>query len=183
MLSFSLMFLSGCLKDQIAEKFPDLPQKLPSSSAEGFDYLGGSWEVGAIYYEGHLIDIHDHETIEGLYDTIFLSFMEDGTFSYYDIFFSEGEYVKYEDKNFPENTFLLKTTRSYRYVFEGEEFVEEDFPSDSNVIYILEPLDENTFSLSEFDPVMGAPVVNYEPYIFVRNGEKSAYISENKTVF
>ncbi len=174
-LVLSLSMLFGCAKFEIPENLPELADKIPSRTPEGFDYLGGSWEVGAIYYEGHLIDIHDNEAIEDLYDTIFLTFLDDGTFSYFDIFFSEGSYEKHGD------AFLLKETRSYRLVIEGDEFYEKEFESDSNMIYILEPLDENTLSLSEYDPVMDAPAVNDEPYIFVRNGTESSYISKNKT--
>lgn len=146
--------------------------------ADGYDELGGTWEVGGIYYKRNLVDIHDIPALEDLYDTTFLSFNEDGTFLYINLFFTSGTYIRLDDGN----SFLLKTEREYRVDFKDGEAVEIESESSTKTSHIvsLKSDDENSLAFNEYDPITGKAKANDDPIIFVKSGQDSSFIGEEK---
>ena len=63
---------------------------------------------------------------------------------------------------------------------DGEEFKEEEIDSEKTQ-YIITLLDDNTLSLGEYDPVIGKKKANTKTTLYVKEGEESTYIQENKT--
>ncbi len=151
--------------------------------AEGFDFYGGNWQVGAIVYDDFLLDIHDDTTLESLYSVIYLNFEEDGKFNHYNFRYYEGKYTKSDDADSSENTLLLKTTKTYEFVKVEEELFRKEMSAENNTLYKVTPLDENTIIMTELDPATGEALPDSTPYIFVRQNTESAYIAENKSSF
>ena len=146
----------------------------------GYDQIGGSWGVGAIYYENHLIDIHDNESIESMYKYDMLSVDKDETFtkSMKMMFINKGTWSKSNQDE--DNVYLLNTETSYKNSWDGEKLKEEEIDSEKTQ-YIATLLDENTLSLAECDPVTGKKKANTHPILYVKEGKTSAYIQDNKT--
>lgn len=154
-----------------------------SEVADGYEALGGAWAVGGIYYNKKLIDIHDNAQLEDLYDSVFLFFEEDGTFVYYNLYHSCGDYVRYEQENQNDDAFLLKTKRVFRiYAMENGELVEKESTSGSKTSYLVTFVhgDKDTITLCKYDAITGKARADDEPLVFVRDGESSDYISEQK---
>ncbi len=159
-----------------------LPDKKETEAAgetpEGFSVIGGTWEVGGIYYKGHLIDINDNDAIESMYDTTMVIFNEDGTFVYLKMYNDRGVWSEKEGSG---GVFILKTESTFMYDLQNGSLVEKETESSNKKQYIATLLDENTFILNEYDSITGKAKVNDDPYIFVKQGESSKYIAENKT--
>lgn len=43
--------------------FSETTSENPVPAADGFETLGGSWEVGAVYYNNRIVDIKDVSTV------------------------------------------------------------------------------------------------------------------------
>lgn len=152
----------------------------PIEAAEGYDVLGGQlWEVGAIYYRNSIIDIHDSEGLEDLYDSIYLNFYKDGSFIYIDLYPKEGTYTKY-DGDGTYDYYLLKTERVLKYDSESGEFVENESSSSSKKTYIIAVLDDDTIEFVEFDSITGKAKADDDPLFFVKSDDESSFISDNK---
>ena len=194
-LLFLILFpLSGCDKSTVTageegiapDEMPELtdvstpratstPKATPASGSE---YLTGTWVVGAVYINDKIIDIHDNSTIEGMYDTIGLTFTEDGRFHYMDVFNFEGTYEMQEQSN-TAISFLLRTSRTYRYHFEDDELSEVDIEGSDATHYVLFT-DANTFEYGTYDPITGKGKLDDSILYFVRSDANSDYISDNK---
>ena len=152
------------------------------TSADGYNILGGTWEVGGIYYRNKIIDINDNDALSGLYRSVFLSFNEDGTYSYLNkVFLHKGTYLKYEKS--AEESFLLKTDTVSRLTVENDKLVEVEAEGGDKTTYIITLIDgaSSTFVFSEFDSITGNAKATDDPLIFVKSDEDSEYIAENKT--
>lgn len=148
-----------------------------SAAAEGYDTLGGTWEVGGIYYRNKIIDIHDNDTLEGMYDSTILEFREDGTFTYMMPLIFKGDYTK--STSAEDDSFILTLTTKVN--IEGDKMVEE--PYDRDTKYIITLIDEKTFSFSGYDPVTGKAKANDDPLVFVKQSTDNTdndFIDENK---
>lgn len=62
--------------------FSETTSENPVPAADGFETLGGSWEVGAVYYNNRIVDIKDVSALADMYDTVLLYFNEDGTYTH-----------------------------------------------------------------------------------------------------
>lgn len=144
-------------------------------TAEGFEDLDDLWAVRGIFYKSNLIDIYDNDALRDLYDSYYLNFFEDGTFHYMGLFNYRGKYTRRED-----GTFLLKTESVFTYDMTSQGLVEKEATNSTPKPYLLTLLDENTFLLNDFDPIMGKASVDSTDYVFVRNGKESVYLSTNK---
>ena len=161
------------------EDLPAAEEALAAETPEGYSAIGGTWVVGGIYYEGHLIDITDSDALESLYDTNVLTFNEDGSFVYLKMYNDRGGWsLKGRDA---ENVFILNTESVFKYDLENGALVEKEIESSDKKQYIAVLLDENTFALSEYDSLTGKAKADDDPYFFVKQGETSRYIEENKT--
>ena len=142
--------------------------------------IEGEWKVGAMYYEGHLIDVEDVPAIKQLYDTNIITVKEDGTFVYINKIWGErGPVKKLDETN--EDTFLLDAEEGFKYVFEDGEFKQE--PADEKQTikkYIVTVLDENTIEVSEYDDAMQKASADADPFVYVKSGSDSEYIASNK---
>ncbi|SFQ25673.1 hypothetical protein SAMN02910358_01293 [Lachnospiraceae bacterium XBB1006] len=148
-------------------------------AAEGYDYFGGQiWEVGGVCYGDNVVDVHDHDTLADLYDVNFLGFNSDGSYMHYYVFPTRGKYKTYEAES-GQNCFLLNTEVTLKLDHEKGELIEDT--SENNKSYIITLLDDNTFKFAEFDSFSGKAKANTEPLIFVKSGEKSQWIADNKT--
>lgn len=152
----------------------------PLQSADGYDILKGTWYVGAIYYNNRLLDISDNNALSDLYDTTFLAFREDGTFTFSDIFMRDGTYTRKDTTNGKE-TFVLKTDRVYTYSFVDGKMVEKDKEDGAKTSYILTFNSSDSFEFVEMDPMTGAAKASATRMVFELSGEESDYISSNKT--
>lgn len=148
--------------------------------ADGYDILKGTWYVGAIYYKNKLIDISDNDALSDLYDTTFLAFREDGTFTFSDLFMRDGTYTRKESINGKE-TFILRTDRVYTYSFIDGRMVEEDKEDGVKKSYLLTIKNSNTFEFVEMDAMTGQAKTGEMPLIFELSNQESDYIASNKT--
>lgn len=144
-------------------------------AVDGFDVLGGFWAVGAVYNNNKKIDIRDVSALADLYDSVFLQFNKDGSFTYCNLWIYDGEYTrsKTQDKSF------ILTRQSITMLKDGEMKTEE-YTGEAK--HILRIIDENTIELSEYDSITGKAKVNEQPLIFVKRNEDSNYVGENKTM-
>lgn len=183
-LLLSLLLLTGCggKKEAVPETTapPETITETTLPPAVGFDTLGGSWMVGGVYSRGNIIDIHDNDTLEDLYDTTYLSFHADGGFSYINLFISSGEYTPY-DAAAGQESYLLNTKRVYRLSYEDGDVVEKESTDSTKTKYLVTIIDENTLKFSAFDPITGKAKADSSPLLFVKKHEDSDYISDNKT--
>lgn len=173
----SAFMLGACGSNEVKNSDIEVTE---SNVVEGYDILGGTWTVGAIYYKNRLINVHDVDGLEDLYDSIYLTFNEDGSFVYYSTYNRKGEYTKYD--NDQSNSYLLKTTSLSKYDFENGELVEKEIESDSLKTYIITFLDEkDTIEFNEYDSVTGKSMEDGNQLVLVK-GNTSEYIDNNKTV-
>lgn len=150
------------------------------TTADGYDLLKGTWYVGAIYYNNRLYDISDNDALTDLYDTTFIAFREDGTFTFSNIYMKDGTYTRKESSN-GKDVFMLKTDRVYLYTFEEGKMVETDKEDGTKTSYLVTMKSEDTLELVEMDPMTGAAKADDMPMIFELSGEESDYVSSNKT--
>ena len=156
-----------------AASIPETTTQTEGPAADGFDVLGGSWEVGAVYNNGRIIDIKDVPALADLYDTVYLNFRQDGTFTHFNLWIFDGEYTRSKNK---ENSFIL--TRKTEKVLKDGQLTTE--PYDGTLKHIVTVLDKNTIQLGEYDPITGEARSNPAPLIFVRKNRGSDFVSENK---
>ena len=154
-------------------------EEVIAETPEGYPVIGGTWKVGGIYYKGHLIDINDNDAIESMYDTTMITFNDDGTFVYLKMYNDRG--VWSEKKQGFEDSFILKTESTFMYDLQNGSLVEKETETSNKKQYIATLLDENTFVMNEYDSITGKAKANDDPYIFVKQGESSKYIADNKT--
>lgn len=157
-----------------ATTMPETTVQTETPAADGFDALGGSWEVGAVYNNGRIIDIKDVPALADLYDTVYLNFRQDGTFTHFDLWIFDGEYTRSKNK---ENSFIL--TRKTEKVLKDGQLTAE--PYDGTLKHIVTVLDKNTIQLGEYDPITGEAKSSPAPLIFVRENQDSNFVGENKT--
>ena len=140
--------------------------------------MTGTWIVGGIYYRGSLIDVHDEEALEDLYDSTMLTLNDDGSFVYLRLFGDRGSWSRKSIDN--DEQFILKSESSFKLSMSKGSFVEEEVES-SKKSYLLDRLDENTASFVEYDESKGEAVGDKDPLVFVKQGSESAYIAQHKT--
>lgn len=141
--------------------------------AEGYDLLGDTlWKVGGVASDGKLVDVRDYPPFADLYDSEFLSFKEDGTFFYVNLFAEEGTYEPFKDG------FLLRTTKHLKFDSEQKQYVENPIQPEKKYAYYLTVLDENTFAWAPYDAMLDQ--ITSDWLFFVRNDAESAYIAANK---
>lgn len=181
---------AGCTSTKSAETTVATTAAIPSDSntvaveaptveqtaAEGFETLGDLWAIRGIFYKNNLIDVHDNDALQDLYDSNYLTFSEDGTFHYMFFNIQRGKYTM--QKN---GTFLLKTESVFTYDITADGLVEKEVENPTLTTYLLTLLDDDTFLLNEYDPMIGKAAADSTDYIFVRNGEDSNYLMANKT--
>lgn len=148
-----------------------------SPKADGYDILGGQlWEIGGIYYNNRLIDIHDDPTLELLYSCRSLNFDENGTFQHVFLYYlSEGSYQRFGSDRY---RFLLKEEKNLVLDSNSDTYVENE--SEPKHTYLITVIDENTIEYVEFDPIMSKAKANEKVRVYVKTNKKSPYILENK---
>lgn len=166
------VFLTACEHEKADTVESDHIAEIPdqqTESADGFDYFGdGLWKVRGVYIENQYIDIREYDALADLYDSTFLSFNSDGTFSYMNLFIDEGKYVPYSgDGNY--RYFLLKTEHTLKFDSSKGDFVENE--NGSRKTFIVAILDENLIEFCEFDSLTGNAKVNSDPLFFERDEE------------
>ena len=144
-----------------------------------YEMIGGIWEVGGIYYDGHLVDIHDNAALESLYDTILLTFNEDGSFVYLKTYNNRGHWAAKNDTS--GGSIILKTESVFRYSLKNGSLAEEEIETDNKTQYIVSLLDKNTLALAEYDFTTGKAKADDDPFIFVKQNKDSRYIADHKT--
>ncbi len=149
-----------------------------SGTPEGYSVIGGTWKVGGFYYNGSLIDVNDNEAFKSMYDTTMITFNEDGSFVYLKKYNDRGKW--HENRQGAEETFLLKTESVFIYDLQNGSLVEKEVESSNKKQYIVTLMDDNTFMLNEYDAIMGKAKGGGDTFIFVKQGEASAYIAEYK---
>lgn len=163
---------------EVAETVETVIEEEPA--AEGYEKLGGMWIVGGVYWQSggvyhrdKLIDVHDNEALEDLYDSVILSFNRDGSFMYANGWIYGGEYIKSATN---DNAYILTSTS--KLVFKDGELVEEEYSGTTK--HLITFIGENTFEFTEYDPITGKARANDYPLVFVKNDNSSSYIDANK---
>ena len=157
-----------------ATTIPETTVQPEAAAADGFDVLGGFWKVEAIYNNSRIIDIEDVPSLADLYDTVYLDFRQDGTFTHFDLWIFDGQYTPSKTQ---ENSFIL--TRKTETIRKDGELTTE--PYSGNLKHIVTVLDQNTIQLEVYDPITGEAKPSPEPLIFVRKNQSSNFVGENKT--
>lgn len=151
-----------------------------SLSGGNYDKLVGQWYVAGIYYNDYLIDINDNETLSDLYDTDMITFNEDGTFVKYNLFMDNGVCQPVDDD---ENTFILNTESVTKYNTSGGKLVEEETDNKPTPYVISFLGDEyNTIIFNDYEKGNLYPEIGESTLVFVKSGETSSYINENKAI-
>lgn len=171
-----LVMLSGCAqkveKTELIDNTPESTTSAPKETpADGYDELGGLWEMEAFYYKNQFISIHEDELLEDLYDTTFLAFDEDGTCQYWHSFITDAEYRRYEPDGASASMFLLDVQGTYFLDLQDEKLVKQE-ATDSKpqkAKYLVTLLDENTLQFDTFDPISGNAAAASEPMLFVKS--------------
>lgn len=148
--------------------------------ADGYETLKGTWYVGAIYYKNKIIDISDNKALNDLYDTTFIAFREDGSFTFSDLLMRDGTYTRTSPNNGKES-FILKTDRVYMYALEEGKMVEKDKEDGEKKSYILTMTGNDAFEFVEMDSMTGQAKAGEMPLIFELSNQESDYIASNKT--
>lgn len=173
----SIFFLCCCsLTNQ------EILYAMDEDSAATDSSLEGSWVIGAVDFDENenpalnaIVDIADSEELLDLYDGYSLTLNTDGTFVYkMNVFFEEGSYTLHPSN---PDCYILKADRSYRLELENGE--EKEIENDTKVNYILEVCDDS-LHLQEYDSFTGKAKANDNGYYFVKDGEDSKFIQENK---
>lgn len=182
LLSVLILLLSACgspeqpsVPETTTQVISETTVQTEPPAADGFDILGGSWKVGAVYSDSRIIDITDIPALADLYDTVYLKFNQDGTFTHADLWIFDGEYTRSKTQ---QNSFIL--TRKTKSNFKDGALTTE--PYDGNLRHIVTILDNDTIRLGEYDPITGSAKPSPEPLIFVRKNQDSNFVNENKTV-
>ena len=168
---FALSLLTGCGSDNTGSNHED-------DAAEGYGSLGGAWTVSGICLgngDDKLIDVHDNEALEDLYDSVILSFNRDGSFMYVNGLIYSGDYVKSADGN---RTYILTTTSNL--IFENGELVEKEYSGAAK--HLITFINESTFEFAEYDPITGKAKANEYTLVFIRDDTSSSYMDTNKNM-
>lgn len=142
-------------------------------SADGFEILGGLWEVGGLYYNNNVVDIHDNSALNDLYNSVYLTFKRNGNFTYINGFIYGGEYLRSTSN---KDTYILTIN-------------EKEYLKDNNIVkenvskklkYLVTIIDENTFRFSEYDSITGEEKAKENPLIFTKKDKINSFINSNK---
>ena len=144
------------------------------TEAEGYEVLGGNWEVAAITYEDKIVPVSAVDALADLYDSTFLGFSKDGTFEYRkNVFITRGKYVPYESK---EGAFILKAETISRATIDDGKITETDGDkSEKAYLVVTSENIENTLGLVEIDSSTGKTKAGEKPIYFTKRGEKSPF--------
>ena len=147
------------------------------TEAEGYDILGGTWEVAAVTIEDKIVPVDAVESLADLYDSVFLGFSKDGTFEYRNnVFITRGQYTPYEDK---EGVFVLRAQTTSRATVEDGKITETEGESSDKAYLVVTREDlENALGFVEIDPTTGKIKKSDSTKYFRKRGEKSAFDSD-----
>ena len=158
---------TGCAKDEAVIPEDTLPTQTEPTIAEGFDILGGVWNVYGVYHNNRLVEVSSIEALEQMYSGTLLSFSEDGTFLYCNPIFSEGNYIKKS-----ESTFMLKVTRSYRLDYVDGKVIEVESENPPTISYLVTLVDGGAMlRFAQMDPMTGREVTDTMPLLFAPAAE------------
>lgn len=125
--------------------------------AEGSELLEGSWVVHSLVYNNREYELSENESLASLYENIFLTFSDDGIFSYFNLYSYNGIY-----EAMAEDTFMLKTEMKHNIDIESGEVMEEKVEK----YYIVTVLEDGRLRFAEMDEVTGAEKTDDMPKIF-----------------
>ena len=165
------------VKHEDSQLSTEINESVIAEPADGYLEIGGLWEVGAIVYKNQILSIHDVLGLEDLYDTTYLSFSDDGSFLYINLYFTSGTYSRLKD-----NSFLLKTERVYRLDYQDGKAIEVDSTSEKHDSYIITLItdDENTLAFNKYDAITGKARANDDALYFIKSRQDSLYIDGHK---
>lgn len=160
LLLAGLLCVGGC-----AQETAEIPTEATTQQtiAQGYDVIGGTWEVTGLYYNGKLVELSQSEALMDLYDTVYFTASEDGSFLLYNMFFYEGSYEQREDGNF-----LLLVDRCFRLTMEDGEVVEAESESGSGRSYLLTVVSEGKLRMARMDPMTGQEQTDDLPMLLTR---------------
>ncbi|MBP3894116.1 MAG: Ltp family lipoprotein [Atopobiaceae bacterium] len=145
------------------------------SEAEGYEVLGGTWEVAAITHDDKVIPVDAVDGLANLYDNVFLGFSKDGTFEYRSnaIYVTRGTYAPYGDK---DGVYLLKAETVSRATIDDGKITEtEGEDSDRAFLVATDETVENMLGFAEIDLTTGKTKDGDKTTYFKKRGEKSVF--------
>lgn len=148
--------------------------------AEGYEILGGTWEVAAITYEDKIVPISSTEALADMYDTTFLGFSKDGSFEYRrNVYITRGSYIPYEGK---DGSFILQGATSSRATIEDGKITETQ-AEPSSVAYLVVTTEdsENVLGFVEFDTDARSMKAGSSPLYFTKRGTSSSSSDTSET--
>lgn len=162
------------------------PSVIEPPDAEGYDILGGTWQVNGTVVKNQFVYLADNPALADLYDSVYLTFSSDGSFNFDNLYIHEGTYSLYKTAN-GELSFLLKCTSVYRLAYEDGEVVKKDSTDDSYPSYLvtIDSGNPNELTFSDFDPFLGkaksdGSTYSMERYENTSNGGFSNTIPSSK---
>ncbi len=144
--------------------------------------LKGLWTPQAICYENRVYAMEDVDGLKDLYDTTFLTVEENGDFSFFDIYFYDGTCLNPNKDADGNDTYILKTNRSYTMNYEDGEVVNKEVGSGTPKSYIVTTYssDPNTIRIHELNSKTGGEALDGMPLYLVRDGAQSSLIDSIK---
>lgn len=178
-----------------ADADSNLSDTRTTAPTEGYEDLGGClWAVDAVYNRerGMTVYLSENERLSDLYDSTYLSFAEDGTFQYMNLYIYEGTYEKYDKGDEDGDYYLLKTEDVLKFDSDEGAYVSLDPDSYTARSYLLTVQDSNTIRFCEMDAFTGNENADDNPLLFAKSSMSSDfianvkenlgdYIAENKT--
>lgn len=159
-LILTMLLLVGCAPMNTNE-----PTKTSSTTkgVDGYDVLGGFWQVYGVYYQRReeVLPLFEVDGLAGLYENTALTFHEDGTFEYYNLFIYKGTYTRRSD-----DTFLLKQEHAYKWTDAEGDIQQEEISNASARSFLLTIQPDGLLRFSEMDPMTGQEIVDGMPLAF-----------------
>ena len=129
--------LTGCVKE---------PSKSDKTSIEGSELLEGSWAIQSLLYNDKEYTLAANDSLAALYENIYLSFFDDGTFCYFDRYSYNGKYTVMKS-----GTFMLEF-QTKRKIDVNAIVIEEN----TERYCVVTVLSDGRLRFAEMDGVTGA---------------------------
>lgn len=179
--------LTACAKEKVeSTKSESIAEQLESTveveseteavSEKRNDIVIGQWAVGGVFTDNKLIDISTVDALKDLYDGIYLTVSDDGSFVMLNsIFVGEGDWEEINTSEY-EHAYLLSEHQSYRYTFDSGKLDQTDpKPSEKKYVMCITNEDDNSALIMEQNEDEEKQASSVK--VWVRSDTNSKYLS------
>ena len=131
--------------------------------------LSGNWEMTGVLYKGELIDLDSVDGLKDLYDLVSLQLAEDGSFTFYNMFFYKGTAVEFHPQSLATPVYMMNIHTSSRIHSEDGEVKKLEKTYDGYP-YVLIPVDADTLIFTHYDEHTMA--LDETPFVMTRKEYK-----------